>query len=336
MQIVSNSEGRGLAFLLGATLVSNEAALDGIVKKSGVIDPDEAVLFAGDGFGAVASSVAAKRPVFGASAWTDRINEYPDRMFELAANAGMVLPRFRITDGEEALSGEYEKISHRVYIQKKGGIRLSVEAFYADGQFRHYFAKYHGDRIMYDNTGPVVGRSTCLIFSQPNTALKKYFERIAPILALEAPEYRGPVTIEARISDEVSVRSIRFGYDFDFEYAKIALCGKEVLTGKVKPPLGFGSTIRLCDIRNDGIPADNVVTDKYCIPVMVMEDGGSIRSCGETVAVCIGIGETIKTSFENCIEVVKKVKSIEMCYRPDGGTAALKWWKEAQKTGILK
>lgn len=336
MQIVSNNEGRGLAVMLGATLISSDSFLDGIATKRGVIDPEESILFAGTGYGQIATTLSSKRPVFGASVWTDKINDYPDRMFELAADIGMRFPKFHIVDGVEALSGAYEQVSSRVYIKKEGGIRLSVEAFYSDGTFKSFFAKYHGDRILYNNEGPKVGRTTCLVFSQPKTALKKYFDRLAPKIALDAPEYRGPVTIEARISgDDVCCRSIRFGYDFDFEYAKVMLCGKEILTGKAKPPTGYGSTIRLCDIRGEGIEAGKVTGDKYCVPVGVIAEDGVVTSCGETVAVCVGIGDTIKSSFENCGEVVRRVKSIDMCYRPDGGQAALHWWKEAKKEGIL-
>ena len=338
MQITSNNEGRGLAALLGATLITTTPELDVIVQKRGVIDPDEAVIFAGPGYGEIASTIASRRPVFGASAWTDKVNAYPDRMFELAANAGMRYPKFHVIDGDEALSGAYEQVSSRVYIKKEGGIRLSVEAFFADGTFRLFFAKYHGDRILFNNEGPRVGRSTCLVFSQPNTILKKYFERLAPIISLEAPEYRGPVTIEARVSGtDVCCHSIRFGYDFDFEYAKVFLCGKEILTGKVKTlPTGFGSTIRLCDIRQEGFDAGKVV-DKYCIPVGIrQDDDGRFVTCAETVAICVGVGAKIKDSFDNCLEVVRRVKTADMCYRPDGGQAALHWWKEAQKEGILK
>lgn len=339
MQIVSNNEGRGLAALLGATLVSTDGALDGIVQKKEFVDPEESVIFAGTGFGEMATTISSRRPVFGAAAWTDKVNSYPDRMFELAANAGMRFPKFHVIDGDEALSGAYEQVSTRVFIKKEGGIRLSVEAFFSDGSFKSFFAKYHGDRILFNNEGPRVGRSTCLIFSQPNTILKKNFDRLAPIIALEAPEYRGPVTIEARVAGtDVCCHSIRFGYDFDFEYAKIVLCGKEVLTGKPKHlPTGFGSTIRLCDIRGDGFEAGKVVTDKYCIPVGVRKnDEDRIVTCAETVAICVGIGEKIRDSFDNCNEIVKRVKTADMCYRSDGGPAALHWWKEAHKEGILK
>ena len=340
MQIISNNEGRGLAHLLGATLVSTGIELDGIVQRRDFIDTEETVVFAGTGFGSTATELSAKRPVFGASLWTDRINDNPDLMFALASQAGMSFPTFHIlkeTDGP--LSAAYERISQRVYIKKEGGIRLSCEAFFADGTFKSYFAKYHGDRILYNNEGPKVGRSTCLIFSQPNTVLRKHFEALAPIIALEAPEYRGPVTIEARIiGSEVRCRSIRFGYDFDFEYAKIALCGKEVLTGKSKSlPTGFGSTIRLCDIRREEFEAERVVTDRYCVPVGVKRtDDGRVVTCAETVAICVGLGEKIRDSFDNCLEAVRRVKTVDMCYRPDGGSAALHWWKEAQKEGILK
>ena len=339
MQIVSNTEGRGLAAILGATLVSPGPELDGIVQKRDFLDSEETVIFAGTGFGETASTISSRRPVFGASIWTDKVNAYPDRMFELAAIAGMRFPKFHVTvSGDEALSGAYEQVSTRVYIRKEGGIRLSVEAFFAEGSFKSFFAKYHGDRILYNNEGPKVGCSTSLVFSQPNTVLRKYFDRIAPIISLEAPEYRGPVTIEARVSGtDVCCHSIRFGYDFDFEFAKVFLCGKEILTGKVRSlPTGFGSTIRLCDIRRDGFDV-GALDSKYCVPTGVRKaDDGRAVSCAETIAVCVGIGDTIKNSFTNCLEVVRKVKTPDMCYRPDGGGAALHWWKEAQKEGILK
>ena len=101
--------------------------------------------------------------------------------------------------GSDACVAVTNELPAYVLAEGVDGHRAScdVEAFFSEGSFKSFFAKYHGDRILYNNEGPKVGCSTSLVFSQPNTILRKYFDRIAPIISLEAPEYRGPVTIEA-------------------------------------------------------------------------------------------------------------------------------------------
>lgn len=343
MVIVSNDTGIGLALAIGCKLCTPLKVLDGIVENIGTIpDSSEPVIFSGTGFGRIATGMSSRRPVYGAAEWADKVNEFPDIGFELALKMGMTLPEFKIASTPEMRhkydsDPQYENITTSVYMKKIGGRPLTVEAFYDGTKFKNYFVKITEDRLLFNNVGAFVGDALTTVFSMPNTKLKPMFKKLAEELAMECPEYRGIVTISALVfEDKVLLRYVRFGYDTAAEIAKIALCGRTIVTGSAEIPTGFASVVSLYDIRKEGLRVDRITSDKYCIPLMVNKTAEGIFTCGEEVAMCIGMGVTIKDSFANAYEVIKKVQTKDLCYRPDGGDYAITWWKFSQKTGQMK
>lgn len=343
MVVVSNDTGVGLSLAIGCKLCPSINVLNGIADKIGTIpDGAEPVIFSGSGFGRIATGMSTRRPVYGAAEWADQVNEYPDLGFELAVKMGMKLPEYRVeTDPKKKHSLDidpiWENITESVYIKKTTGRPLTVEAFYDGTRFKNYFVKITEDRLLYNNVGAFVGDALTTVFSMPNTKLKPMFQKLSQELAIECPEYRGVVTISALVfDDKILLRYVRFGYDPAAEIAKIALCGRTIVTGSAPIPTGFASVVSLFDIRNENLRVDKIASEKYCIPFMVDMTADGIFTCGEAVAGCIGMGTTIKESFANAYEVVKKVQTKDLCYRPDGGDYAITWWKFSQKTGQMK
>ncbi len=343
MVVVSNNAGVGLAQVIGCTLCSPIPVLEGIYKREGTLpDGTDPVIFCGSGFGKIATGLSSKRPVYGSCDWTEKVNTYPELGFELALKMGMVLPEYKISQDPEIqhsldTSQIWEKLTQSVYIKKTSGRPLTVEAFYEHGRVKNFFVKIQEDRLLYNNVGASVGAALTTIFSMPNTKLKPMFYSLCKELAIECPEYRGIITLSAIIFDDKTMfKSIRFGYDPYAEIAKIMMCGKQIITGAGNIPLGYASSVGLYDIRSEGLRVDKINSEKYCIPLNVNATEAGIFSGGEDVAVCIGLGSTIKESFENAYEIVKRVQTKDICYRSDGGDYAITLWKFMQKNGYMK
>ena len=343
MIVVSNNTGVGLAQVIGCKLSTPNNTLNGIADNIGTIpDGTDPIIFVGKGFGKIATGMSSRRPVYGSADWTDKVNEYPELGMELALKMGMKLPEYKVVSDPDAqhrydTNLQWDKLTKSCYIKKTTGRPLTVEGFYDGQRFRNFFVKIAEDRLLHNNVGANVGCALSTLFSMPNTKLKPMFALLAQELAIECPEYRGVVTISAVIFDnKIMFRYVRFGYDPHAEISKVFLCGKPVITGAGNIPLGFASTVSLYDIRKEGLRVDRIASEKYCIPIMVnMTDDGIITS-GEETAVCAGLGTTIKESFENAYQIVKKVQVKDLCYRADGGTYALSVWKFLMKHDQLK
>jgi hypothetical protein len=342
MIILTNNEFSAVSRVIDCPVLSQDTHLHGLVTKVGIMPTiPETVFVSGSGLGSSASSLSNTHQVYGLSSWTDLINTHLNRKLQLAVKLGMLIPNFKICSDQMEFdtlcaTGQWETLTKNILFKKTHGLSLCVEAFYHKGEFKNYFVKVKGTRLLYGNVGPIVKNPITTTFSMPNPKLVPWFEKLSKIMLLESPEYRGPVTISGIIfGDKCTFKDIVFGYDADTELAKIALCGKTILVGECKVPKGYASTVRLYDIRKEKLRLGSEIPEYVHPAQCIRDEDGNLVSSGETPFIVVGLGDKIVTSFDNAYEIVRKVKVQELCYRPDGGTYAVEWWKKSKAAGLL-
>ena len=341
MKILTNNDMIGMAQVLDVPAVTSLPHLEGLIEKSGsTFTENDTIIVSGSGLGAAADSLSRKNVVYGLTEWADEINQSIAKKITLAVMLGMEIPDYRIVDTmqemDDLCANGYYPISKNVAIKRTHGLSITVEAFYNYGKFSNYFIRVSGDRLLYGNVGPMVPNALTCTFSMPNAALKPWFQKLAGIISERSPNYKGPVTITGHVfKDSCIYQDIHFGYNYDYELAKHCLCGLGSITNEAKIPKGYATTIRLYDIREEGLRLRG--SGKYLFPLHCSADSEkqSIVSTGETPIVAVGLGEKIVTAYNNAYEEIKKVKTQELCYRPDGGRYAVEWWKKAKQAGIL-
>jgi hypothetical protein len=344
MVVISNNEGRGLGPFLQVPLVWDGKSLMGIAEIAKSIQNADQLLFCGKGYGAEAEALATSNDVYGASLYADSINDNIGNRMELATELGMSIPEYkRFSTPEErdiyiVENEHWEPLSARYAIRKNRGVPITAEAFYEDGKFKNIFCKIQGDRLLYNNNGAYTPSSVTTTFSQPNVIIKKLFYKLADIISIKDRTFKGPVTISTVSTDDQHwYRNIHFGYDVDHEYGKIALCGGRIVLGEGDVCKGFATTVRLYDVLKQGLFLDKVseIDRKYIVPVDCTMENGRLKSCGLVPLVCIGLGSTIKKSFENCYAIVRSTGIRDLCYRPDGEAYAFDWWRRAKRVGAI-
>lgn len=345
MVVIANNYGIGLGPCLECGMVikgqNPNKALDGIIDPPQITD--NILLFAGVGLGEEATKISAECTVYGASKWTDEINSDLEKRIRLSYEIGMSIPaykKFQFPEERDLYCLDnpfWVPIYKTLAIKTDRGIPLCTEAFYENGVFKNYMVKVYGNRLLKGNKGCQAESAMTVTFTQPNPVNKPLFLELAKQIQKNAPEYRGPVTIETISTDKHWYHDLKFGYDFDHEYGKMALYGKEVVFGKGNYCKGFVVTVRLYDIRKEGLYLDRVVDidRKYLVPIECKMEDGRLRSCGEVPLVAIGMGTTIKQAFENCYEWITKIGVRDLCYRSDGEKYAVDWWRRAKGVKII-
>jgi len=350
MMILTNNDFIGMADVLGCPVIGPEKHLDGIVKKIGMVPSLPAtILVSGDGLGRTASSLSKDHNVYGLSQWTDAINMSIYLKIELALRLSMKIPEYKICTNQEEMddvcANGWDQITKTVAFKRHDGLPLCVEAFYNNGKFRNYFIRVGANRLLYGNVGPLVHNPLTTTFSMPSPKMKPWFLRLADIIARESSEYKGPVELSGIIHGDVCVfKDIRFGYDFDYELAKMRLCSESqnpirssIILGEGKIPKGYASTVRMYDIRQEGLRLGKIVNAHvgWVHPLHCKFDMGTFISTGDTPFVVVGVGDKIVTSFTNAFGIIRGIKIQELCYRSDGGKYATEWWKASKTAGIL-
>lgn len=330
-----------MAQVLDVPAITSLPHLEGLIEKSGSAFPEnDTIIVSGTGLGAAADSLSRKNAVYGLSEWADEINQSMAKKIALALSLGMEIPDYKVVgtlqEMDDICANGYYAISSNVALKRTHGLSITVEAFYNYGKFSNYFIRVSGDRLLYGNVGPMVPRALTCTFSMPNAALKPWFEKLASIISEKSHSYKGPVAITGLVFKESCIfQNIHFGYEYDYELAKYCLCGPGSITNEAKVPKGYATTIRMYDIREEGLRIRG--SGKYLFPLHCSADTAqqSIVSTGETPLLAVGLGDKIVTAYNNAYEEIKKVKTQELCYRPDGGRYAVEWWKKAKQAGIL-
>jgi hypothetical protein len=351
MVVVANNEGKGLAPYLEVPLVHKDDSLVGICSPANNIPIGAPVVFCGNSYGSDAAALSSTNPVYGSSIYTDKINSSLGDRLELALNIGISIPKYKKFDSSEERdlylydNPHWEAMYGQYALQREQGVPITVEAFYEHGKFRNYFCKIQGDRLLANNKGAFAPSSCTCTFSQPNVPTRFIFKNLAQHLMTHAPYFKGPVTIET-ISHENKhwYRKLNFGYDFDHEFAKVALCsernsekGRHIVLGEGEIPKGFATTIRMYDVFKQGYYLDRVakIDRRFIVPIDCTIDNDRLKSCGLVPLVCIGLGKTIIESFQNAYEVVRSIGIKDLCYRPDGENYTVDWWKRAKRVGLI-
>jgi hypothetical protein len=337
MIIVTNNEGIGISAYTGSLVMTDGNNLAGIAERlTTPIPKGTPVLFAGTDYGNLATRLSLDGPVFGASAWTDKINTMSDKNADLGVKIGMTLPRCKIAMGD--VDHDWVKVSDTVAVERKKGIPLIIQRFMKHGEWVGKFCIIRGRRIGNGEHGADVGCALSTVFETASSALDEQFTRLADIMAVECPEFNGPVTIEAVKEDTSCLYvGIVFGYIFDEEYAKMVMYGYPSVVGTFKPTQGFVSTVRMMDILGQGLDVSTMleIDRRYIAPIGVMVDDCKIITCEKNAAVCIGMGDDIRQSFDNAYEYVKKINCRSLTHRTDGGNYAVGWYKRATKIGLV-
>lgn len=341
MKILTNDDMIGMAQVLNEPAITSLPHLDGLIEKHGTMQPEnDTIIVSGSGLGRVADSLSRKNFVYGLTEWSDEINQSLAKKIALAHELGMEIPEHKMCDTplemDDLCANGYYAISKNVALKRTHGLSITVEAFYNFGKFKNYFIRVCGDRLLYGNVGPMVRNPLTITFSMPNASLKPWFEKLAKIISDKSHNYKGPVTITGIVFDDKCIyQDIQFGYDYDYELAKYALCGDKSITGEAKVPKGYAATIRMYDIKKESLRLRGSGRWLFPLHCSASPEEHSIISTGESPIVVVGIGDKIVTAYTNAYEELKKIKTQELCYRPDGGRYALDWWKKAKAAGIL-